>query len=73
MSTDRNDGGSAFPFKGEQWTEHGMTLRDWLAGMVMQGLYAGRPQMALIHPIADAELAYSIADAMIAARAKVQS
>jgi hypothetical protein len=63
-----DDGGYAFPGRGDQLTEHGMKLRDHFAGLAMQGLYAGWPQGALISPAADAELAYRIADAMIKAR-----
>jgi hypothetical protein len=46
-------------------------LRDWFAGRVISGLYAGRGgpvQTSLIE--VDAQLAYEIADAMLAARAK---
>lgn len=43
MKTD--DGGSAFPssdFDGEDhWPKGGMSLRDWFAGMALQGYMAG--------------------------------
>jgi hypothetical protein len=78
MSTDHkerqqiNDGGAAFPFKGEQWTEHGMSLRDWLAGMALSGLLQNlHVQGAFAHAIQrNADAAYELADAMLAARAK---
>jgi hypothetical protein len=82
MSTDRNGyqqieaDAPAFPVSvpgcGDNgW--HGMSLRDWFAGMVIQGLYAGRVEGSSLQPKPDAAMAYIVADAMIAARAKVQS
>ena len=40
-----NDGGAAFPHCAVDYatTEHGMSLRDWFAGMALQGLLASRP------------------------------
>lgn len=58
-----DDGGYAFPFKGEQWTEHGMKLRDHFAGLAIQGLAASSMSREVI-----AARAYEIADAMIKAR-----
>jgi hypothetical protein len=58
-----DDGGYAFPFNGYQWTEHGMSLRDWFAGMAMQGM-VGAPASRE----AKATSAYALADAMIKAR-----
>lgn len=47
-----------------------MTLRDWFAGQALVGLYSGRFEgrfdLKLIHE--DARVAYSVADAMLAAR-----
>ena len=81
--SNQNNGGSAFPQHG--WTKDpevlermrnqgGMTLRDWFAGQVLQGMAAsslfaegiqdGRPSCT--NPIA--ESAYAIADAMLKAR-----
>jgi hypothetical protein len=49
---------------------HGMSLRDWFAGMVIQGLYAGRVEGSSLQPKPDAAMAYIVADAMLSARAK---
>ena len=85
MSTDTNTGGPAFP--AEEDTEYpsavitnkhqGMTLRDYFAAKVLQGLMAGRWK-ADMHGIpydayrADADewakSAYHFADAMLKAR-----
>ncbi len=57
------DGGRAFPHSYEVMPDkethihHGMTLRDWFAGMAMQGMLARKGQF---HP-ADA---YEAADAI---------
>lgn len=61
-----DDGGYAFPGRGDQLTEHGMKLRDWMAGMAMQGLLSCDAPMAETQL---AEAAYRQADAMIKARA----
>lgn len=72
-TTTPNDGGPAFPFTPTDRSgqcapaEPGMTLRDWFAGMALQG-QAHR----FAHPHEHRELlasdCYDIADAMIAAR-----
>jgi hypothetical protein len=65
---------NAFP-EAEYWDEKligqipGMTLRDYFAAAVMQGLCA-RTGAAIAAPGAGAEAAYAVADAMIAQRAK---
>lgn len=77
--TTKTDGGHAFPTqsweygRGDrvlQYQEPGMSLRDWFAGLAMQGLLA-----AQIHGFNDrpangpfASMAYEMADAMIKAR-----
>ena len=77
--TTKHTGGHAFPTQsweydggGQvlQYQESGMSLRDWFAGMAMQGLLA-----AQIHGFNDrpangpfASMAYEMADAMIKAR-----
>ena len=71
----KNTGGPAFPamryeFGGE---DDGMSLRDWFAGMAMQGLIAsprGTPNGADATDTYYAEMAYIMADAMIAEREK---
>jgi hypothetical protein len=65
-----NTGGPAFPVVGQWYGDklggqltHGMTLRDWFAGMALQGLLAStKTNDALVI----AKDAYIIADAMIA-------
>lgn len=68
MNTDPN-GGSAFP----AGTHNGMTLRDVFAGQAMSGWVASFPTLAqapVTKANADnvANVAYAIADAMLAAR-----
>lgn len=78
----KSDGGPAFPFDvfdpnvgGPEQCE-GMSLRDWFAGMALQGLIAGRDWS---HIASDdgklkawTEGAYLVADAMLAQREKSQ-
>ena len=76
--TTKHTGGHAFPTQtwendGDrvlQYQEPGMSLRDWFAGLAMQGLLA-----AQIHGFNDrpangpfASMAYEMADAMLKAR-----
>lgn len=63
MSEDRiiDDGGQAFPT-----THDGMSLRDWFAGMALQGLIASGANGSA----RDAIESYTIADRMILERAK---
>ncbi len=70
------DGGAAFPTEQgvapdgtwNQTHESGMSLRDWFAGMALQGFLAsGMPQNTA--PDSVAHDAYLIADAMIKYRA----
>ena len=84
-----NDGGLAFPGKRIEKVEYkdcsgpeievnypGMSLRDWLAGMVIQGLcvshnpYGDRIVSAEVVRNSMAETSYQIADAMLAERDK---
>jgi uncharacterized protein YodC (DUF2158 family) len=63
-----DDGGPAFPVS-QFSTEHGMTLRDWFAGMALQGILAHpgiEPDDA--NRNGSSELAYEFADAMLKAR-----
>jgi hypothetical protein len=77
-----NDGGPAFPMP-SGWNglthheEHhgndeqeGMSLRDWFAGMALQGYLAAPDDGAIArgNPAVVAEWAYGAADAMIAER-----
>jgi hypothetical protein len=66
------DGGPAFPAQHFDLAdgEHGMTLRDWFAGMALQGMLAndiesGPEQVPII-----VASAYVLADAMLAERSK---
>ena len=76
-----DDGGPAFPFPGIPtdgtdipWMMPpfpGMSLRDWFAGMAMQGVIADSGWEPIVRsdgitPVS--EVAYAIADAMLAAR-----
>jgi len=75
----KDDGGPAFPAETE-WISsyegtvevtapiyhHGMTLRDWFAGQAVAGLVNGRREEVALF----AREAYSIADALLAQRAK---
>lgn len=72
-----NDGGPAFArpgFTSEQTeSQEGMSLRDWFAGMALQGLLASNGRMSdeSANPQKIVALAaYKCADAMLAERAK---
>lgn len=62
-----DQGGCAFPLHGiDGVSDHGMSLRDWFAGMALQGMLAQGYSRGL------AENAYSYADEMIAHRRSPQ-
>lgn len=75
----KNDGGQAFPRAGFAFPEigsqsepgtRGMTLRDWFAGMALQGILASalaKPELGMEIFVEDA---YSVADKMIAKRSE---
>ena len=67
----KDAGGWAFPAQHFDLAEHehGMTMRDWFAGMAMQGMLACpiQPQSG---PDMYARDAYALADAMIQERSK---
>jgi hypothetical protein len=67
MSRGRETGGPAFPVND---VYRGMTLRDWFAGMAVQGLFAALPVTnALDMTYEDvAGKAYRMADAMLKER-----
>lgn len=82
MSDIIKDGGPAFPqqpfkygrdghpvYYMESEIPRGMSLRDWFAGMAMQGFFASKTYIPL-DLVATALLAFDAADAMIAAREK---
>lgn len=68
-----DDGGPAFPIKGLANDEdadsrfHGMSLRDWFAGMALCGSLADDSTTS---PAKEAGWAYDYADAMIVERTK---
>ncbi len=77
MSNNSKDtSGPAFPVPlndGERWTGPGnccgMTLRDWFAGMAMQGFNANSDEVCLGWDLdTTARLAYEQADAMLERR-----
>ena len=65
----KDTGGPAFPHSRLGSDADGMTLRDWFAGMAMQGLMSARNP--ILTKIADiTEGAYEMADAMLAERSE---
>lgn len=79
----REDGGSAFPGKRQgimnmtgasyEIDEPGMSLRDYFAGMALQGIMATRTDFRPEWQSEYAWRAYSMADVMLAERAKDKS
>lgn len=73
-----DSGGPAFPLVHEHsagagggtFIYHGMTLRDWFAGQALAGLIASNDAGAGDRIEEIPSYAYSIADAMLKARAK---
>ena len=65
----KDTGGPAFPSTHPHGREEGMTLRDWFAGMAMQGLLADRSWQAMTTDQV-AGVAYCMADAMLKERSK---
>jgi hypothetical protein len=71
------DGGPAFPTlvkegNGIEWVQPGMSLRDWVAGLALQGIittYPG-PDCELPGAKMAARTAYEYADAMLVQRDK---
>jgi len=76
VMADKIENPPAFPFAelnddGSHYCSHpGMTLRDYFAGQVMAGICAARPpkEYSYAQFVSDS---YTLADAMLAARAKV--
>jgi len=84
--TTKNDGGPAFPqpihkhqfdTTPRDFTDNGcegMSLRDWFAGMALQGMLSGNPEIPEIArnvpERAAAITAYNFADEMLKARAQ---
>ena len=76
MNTTQDDGGPAFPVAptlnpdGTVWYhgKDGMSLRDWFAGMALQGVLSNSDAFAKMKDQQVAECAYAAADAMLAAR-----
>lgn len=81
--TDKDNGGPAFPgSKSKSWHDgiqnreavtyyNGMSLRDWYAGMALQGLLSGQyKDNGAYNLVGIPQEAFLIADAMIEARGK---
>jgi len=71
MSRDPND---AFPVPIEN-DGRGMSLREWYAGLAMQGLLASAQNIKAVPPLKPTEVAegaFNIADAMIAESDRVK-
>ena len=68
----KNDGGPAFPAKGayRRIEDSGMSLRDWFAGMAMQGLLASQAPDYSMRDEQIVSRAYTAADMMLAEREK---
>jgi len=65
----KENGGPAFPGSRDVcFFDSGMTLRDWFAGLAMQGMYAEDAEHYKFAQVAAA--AYATADAMLAERSK---
>lgn len=71
MSTERNDGGSAFPSYGSmgEIVGYGMTLRDYFAAAALTGICASGPGHHMTNEAIATE-AGKLADAMIKEREK---
>ena len=73
MSQSHDDGGPAFPLAGSSDYSYppqdGMTLRDWFAGMAVQGMLASHNAWTISDPHDYAMNAYLLADAMLERRA----
>lgn len=70
-SSNQNDGGPAFPLTRADFKD--MSLRDWFAGMALQGMLAStfmKGDIDEYKPDSRANHAYQLADAMIAERNK---
>lgn len=70
-----NDGGPAFPVESTDHAKYGiagMSLRDWFAGMALQGMLAASDGCGGEYR-STSEQAYRFADAMIAQRDKRQA
>ena len=63
-------GGAAFPLESDYGSQPGMTLRDYFAGQVIGGLLECSSLRSRSDHSLAAEVAYRVADAMIAERAK---
>ena len=78
--TKRDDGGPAFPYAAEWGYQEGMTLRDWFAGQVLQGLVSDSNNLGAMKKAAIGDgldlseylssAAYEQADAMLKERNK---
>jgi hypothetical protein len=67
MSDPIKDGGPAFACASNHFDQVGMSVRDWFAGMALQG-YCARPDLEKECQQGFAIAAYDQADAMLTAR-----
>jgi len=77
-----NDGGPAFPVilssenaRDERISpivSEGLTIRDWFAGMALQGFTANEQTCSEISNVETARLCYEVADAMLKAREVIE-
>lgn len=68
MAENINDGGPAFP-RDYRREGHGMSLRDWFAGQIANGMAAYSGTSGVSYGPGDiAGRSYELADAMLAAR-----
>ncbi len=72
---EKNDGGPAFPCSGTEGVNPeslGMSLRDWFAGMALQGMLSNsvdfKSRGEVVKPIDYPSECFAIADAMLKAR-----
>lgn len=72
MNDKIDDGGPAFPYWFEKGNTlyQGMTLRDWFAGMALQGLIVNQGDKSWNHQYEFTIQSFLLADAMLIARKK---
>ncbi len=76
MEDEVKDGGAAFPssfrYELEDWSDPGMSLRDWFAGQAMMGIIANPHNERQVTFEQMAKDAYVFADALLSARKDTQ-
>lgn len=64
----QDDGGPAFPTESRDEFIHGMSLRDWFAGLALQSIYPVVTERDRHQRTGMVKEAYDIADAMLEER-----